>query len=135
MILDVEVKTDTPNEEISYRLVKIKSELLNLLCVLPPHLLVWGSSRVRISSNSRDENPIGSCAEFVQRVHACSFAQEILDLIVSLEDALPCEFIAAYYSWKSLPVVASNLAVAAVRLYSLDRALRYRMFCVLLYSF
>lgn len=65
-----------------------------------------------------------SMDKFLQDVQTATTPQQLLDVVISLEGAIP-QGLVYKYSRKQLPLRSDTLAETAVRLYALDRAIAY----------
>ena len=65
-----------------------------------------------------------STASFIGRIQDAQKVQELMELVIELEDALPEESLLKYRK-QILPSISSNVNDLAVRIFSLDRAILY----------
>jgi hypothetical protein len=129
---------------VDYRLLKLKTELINIVLLLPQHLVGFKAAANSIKS-SIDSTMMGSDPymqdrmaflgklmtdfvsfedSFIRLVQLADTPQELLDCVIFFEKSLHPSVLVGY-SPEYLPTAASSASVVAVRLYSLDRAIRY----------
>ena len=128
---------------VDYRLLKIKVELINMVLILPAYLVDFYCGATRSSaavgpSNNEDHlarlrqafiqkthEADGSYPDaFIQMVQEAERPQEVLDCILLFESSIQSAALVGYQP-SCLPMYAKCASAVAVRLYALDRAIRY----------
>jgi hypothetical protein len=131
---------------VDYRLLKLKAELINLLLLLPRHLVDYQlefeevarendsldrsdclstrNSMRRMFIEKFTEHTGAPLEAFLSVIQQASSPQELLDCVIFLERSIhPSVFVGFKQSY--LPKLAVSAASVAVYLFALDRAIRY----------
>lgn len=140
---------------VDYRLVKLKTELINMLLLLPKHLVNFkaeldavaatselpetgtvaeaatGSEAVTTSAENStlspkksDGNSESNMATFMDSVQNASGPQELLDCVIFFEKSIVPAALFQHVKCH-LPTTATSAANVAMRLFALDRSIRY----------
>ena len=139
---------------MSARLLKLKAELMSIFCILPESSLRWGPEVDTIASSSTavavvtDEKLVSNGSEqteeeqkmallnqlaarnkkasewIITKVRSAGSAKELFEVVNFILSAIPAAYLVDF-DINKLPRSSTSLAAVAVRIYAIDRALKY----------